>query len=142
MRIVGHSDVRRWWIVVLCMCHEQRVRRGFLLLLQSSLFGEGGNIYNMQAGGPRPGMHGTWRCQRRASCFRASCCFVVVGDNTVVGWVAFCGAGGFQQSGRHPPLGMNSYQVQGGDSWGKGHTVCFGVGVRWLWCGSRGPGSS
>lgn len=27
-------------------------------LVQSSLFGEGGNIYNMQAGGPRPGMHG------------------------------------------------------------------------------------
>jgi polypyrimidine tract-binding protein 2 len=41
--------------------------------IMSSLFGEGGNIYNMQAGGPRPG--------------------------------------GFQQSGGHPSLGMNSYQV-------------------------------
>jgi hypothetical protein len=27
-------------------------------LVQSSLFGEGGNIYNMQAGGPRPGKGG------------------------------------------------------------------------------------
>ncbi|KAG0587685.1 hypothetical protein KC19_2G183400 [Ceratodon purpureus] len=41
--------------------------------IMSSLFGEGGNIYNMQGGGPRPG--------------------------------------GYQQSGGHLPLGMNSYQV-------------------------------
>ncbi|XP_024395158.1 polypyrimidine tract-binding protein homolog 3 isoform X2 [Physcomitrium patens] len=40
-------------------------------LLQSSLFGEGGHMYNMGTGGPRPG--------------------------------------GFQQSGGHPALGMNSY---------------------------------
>jgi hypothetical protein len=32
-----------------------------ILSMQSSLFGEGGNVYNMQPGGPRPGMHGTWR---------------------------------------------------------------------------------
>lgn len=34
------------------------------------------------------------------------------GDETVLRCV-LCGTGGYQQSGVHPPLGMNSFQVQG-----------------------------
>lgn len=38
------------------------VSDGGVSVVQSSLFGEGGNIYNMQPGGPRPGMDGTRPC--------------------------------------------------------------------------------
>lgn len=91
------------------MCHF--FQRG-VYLLQSSLFGEGGHVYSMGAGGPRPGM------------LRIS---IMVTVHVFLCWESclrltkhaeadldFGGAGGFQQSGGHPALGMNSYgQVEG-----------------------------
>lgn len=85
---------------------------GTFLSLQSSLFGEGGNVYNMQPGGARPGMHSRWRyesitCDSAGWRFRLDCA-----DEMVLRCV-LCGTGGYQQTGVHAPLGMNSFQVLG-----------------------------